>query len=140
MNRNLETVQSIYQAFGRHDIPAILATLSPQVRWEAWSDLSAQRAGHPLLVPRTDPAGVGRFFQAIGETVTLHEFQLQDVFGSGRQVAAEVMVDCTYRATGQRIRDEEIHLWTFDDTGKVERYRHYLDTAKHLRAAGLATV
>jgi ketosteroid isomerase-like protein len=30
--------------------------------------------------------------------------------------------------------DEELHLWTFNDNGKVVRLRHYVDTAKHLDA------
>jgi len=28
-----------------------------------------------------------------------------------------------------------MHLWTFNDAGKVIRLRHYTDTAKHLQAA-----
>jgi len=33
---------------------------------------------------------------------------------------------------GGRFADEEIHLWTFDESGRVVRLRHYLDTAKHI--------
>ncbi len=33
---------------------------------------------------------------------------------------------------GVRFLDEEIHLWTFDESGKVARFRHYLDKAKHI--------
>ena len=36
---------------------------------------------------------------------------------------------------GGRFADEELHLWTFDDAGRVTRYRHYVDTAKHIAAA-----
>lgn len=36
---------------------------------------------------------------------------------------------------GGYYRDEELHLWTFDAAGKVVRMRHYVDTAKHIRAA-----
>ena len=137
MSRNLETVQAIYAAFGQGDVPAILARLAPHIEWDHWIDHSAQRAGHPLLLERRDAQGAGEFFQAVGETLAIHEFKVLDVFGEGRQVAVEVMIDCTYRATGRRIRDEELHLWTFDDAGQVVRFRHYVDTAKHLRAAGL---
>ena len=137
MSRNLESVQAIYAAFGQGDVPAILARLAPQLQWDHWLDHSAQRAGHPLLAERTDPQGAGEFFRAVGETLAIHEFKVLDVFGDGRQVAVEVMIDCTYKATGRRMRDEELHLWSFDDAGKVVRFRHYVDTAKHLRAAGL---
>jgi ketosteroid isomerase-like protein len=37
--------------------------------------------------------------------------------------------------TGGHYRDEEMHLWTFNDAGQVVRLRHYTDTAKHITAA-----
>jgi len=39
------------------------------------------------------------------------------------------------KGTGRRYRDEELHLWTLNDDGKVTRLRHYTDTAKHIAAA-----
>jgi uncharacterized protein len=38
-------------------------------------------------------------------------------------------------SSGTIVRDDEIHLWTFDSSGEVVRFRHYLDTAKHIEAA-----
>lgn len=137
MTPNLEAVQAIYQAFGQGDVPGILSRLSPQVQWENWSDHSAQTAGHPLFAARTDPQGVAEFFRVVGEQLAIHEFKVLDIFGNGRQVAAEVVIDYSYQPTGRRVRDEELHLWTFGEDGKVVRFRHYLDTAKHMRAAGL---
>ena len=137
MTRNFDTVQGIYQAFGQGDVPGILATLSPHIQWEAWPDNSLQSAGHPLFAPRRDPQGVGEFFRLVGENLALHEFKVLDIFGDGQQVAAEVVIDYTWKPTARRVRDEELHLWTFGEDGKVTRFRHYIDTAKHLRAAGL---
>ena len=51
-----------------------------------------------------------------------------------RQVAAEFVINATPPGA-QRYRDEEVHLWTFGDDGKVTRLRHYTDTAKHIAAA-----
>ncbi|MCV4754620.1 hypothetical protein OFC37_34675, partial [Escherichia coli] len=51
------------------------------------------------------------------------------------QVAAEVLIEFEVPATGGHVRDEEVHLWTFDGSGKVVRVRHYADTAKHIAAA-----
>jgi ketosteroid isomerase-like protein len=47
---------------------------------------------------------------------------------------AEVMIDIRL-PNGGRYRDEERHLWTFGEEGKVVRLRHYVDTAKHIAAA-----
>jgi uncharacterized protein len=49
-------------------------------------------------------------------------------------VAAEFVIEATPPG-GFRYRDEEMHLWTFGPDGKVTRLRHYLDTAKHIKAA-----
>jgi ketosteroid isomerase-like protein len=67
MSTYLETVQSIYQAFGRGDVPAILSRLSPDVQWEQWPDNTAQRAGVPWL---RAVRGCGRLFP--------HHFRMAD--------------------------------------------------------------
>ncbi|MBI5716159.1 MAG: nuclear transport factor 2 family protein [Burkholderiales bacterium] len=135
-NPKLQAVQAIYQAFGAGNIPAILDKLAPDVRWEAWADNFGQRGGAPTLVERRGPDQVMAFFQVVGG-LQIHSFQVLDLMAGERQVAAEVTIDFTVPATGHRYADEELHLWTFDAQGRVSRFRHYLDTAKHLRAFGL---
>lgn len=137
MSHTVETVQAVYQAFGRGDIPTILTHLAPNIHWEPWADHSAQRAGHPLFKSRVGLEEVPGFFALVGDCVQIHEFKVRDVFGSGHQVAGECFVDCTWLPTGRRFKDEELHLWTFGEDGQIVRFRHYVDTAKHLRAAGM---
>jgi hypothetical protein len=50
-----------------------------------------------------------------------------------RQTAVEVAIDATGPGGG-RFRDEELHLYTLDDSGKVTRMRRHVDTAKHIAA------
>ncbi len=132
--RNLETTQRIYAAFARGDVPAILAEMADDVAWEEWADNQGQRGGVPWLARRTGRAGVADFFQELAAW-TIHEFTVLDMMAGPRQVAVEFVLDATPHG-GARYRDEEIHLWTFNDAGQVTRLRHYTDTAKHLRAAG----
>jgi ketosteroid isomerase-like protein len=129
---NLATVSEIYAAFGRGDIPSILDRISPDCRWESWANNRAQRAGLPTLRPQTGPAGVADFFVAVAQ-LSLHDFQVLDVLGNQRQVAAEVVIEYSTPAGG-RLRDEELHLWTLDEQQHVVRMRHYVDTAKHIAA------
>jgi uncharacterized protein len=84
---NAATVAGIYDAFGRGDVPAILARLAEDVAWEDWRDNWAQRAGVPAMARRSGPAEVADFFAIVG-TWTLHEFAVLDVIGDGRQVVA----------------------------------------------------
>ncbi len=49
-------------------------------------------------------------------------------------MSAEIVIEATVPGGG-RYRDEEMHLWSFDADGKINRLRHYTDTAKHIAAA-----
>ena len=133
---NTSTVQSIYAAFGRGDVPAILAHLQVRVAWEQWQDHSAQKAGVPWLAARNGPAEAVAFF-AVLSTMKFRHFQVLSLMAGGNQVAAEIQFEAEL-AGGAILRDEEMHLWTFDGDGKVTRFRHYADTHKHMRAAGVA--
>jgi ketosteroid isomerase-like protein len=129
---NRATTTDIYAAFGRGDVPTILDKIAPNCRWESWGNNHAQRQGVPTLQARSGPAGVAEFFATVGE-LQLHDFQVLDVVAGERQVAVEVVIEFTTPAGG-RSRDEELHLWTFDEHGQVVRMRHYVDTAKHIAA------
>ena len=136
MKSNLQTVQAIYEAFGKGDIPTILSHLADDVKWESWENNSAQKAGVPWLKPRKDKDGVLAFFQIVG-TMEFRDFRVLSLMEGGNQVAAELVLDARISDTGQILRDEEMHLWTFNEQGKVSRLRHYLDTHKHMIAAGI---
>jgi ketosteroid isomerase-like protein len=129
---NVAAVREIYDAFGRGDIPVILAKIAPGCQWESWESNRAQRAGVSTLQPRTGPDGVAEFFAAVGE-LDMHDFQVLDILAGPHQVAVEVVIEYTTPAGG-RLRDEEVHLWTLDDLQLVTRLRHYVDTAKHIDA------
>ena len=131
---NLTTVKAIYEAFGRGDVPAILDVIADDCEWEAWSDNSAVKAGVPWLQPRVGKAGVADFFSVVGQ-MEIVDFQVLALMDGGNQVAAEFVIEARLPAHGGGgYRDEEMHLWTFNDAGKVVRLRHYTDTAKHIAA------
>lgn len=132
----LETVQAIYGAFGRGDVPAILSYLHDDVAWESWADNTAARAGVPWMQARRGRAGAGEFFALVFRDLKVRDFQVRSMMAGPSQVAVEVVIEAEVAATGRVYRDEEIQLWTFDDQGRVTRLRHYLDTAKHIAAAG----
>ena len=133
---NAETVQAIYEAFGRGDIPAILEQLDDDVAWDAWPEqTSAQRAGVPWLAERHGPAEVTGFFESLS-ALEFHEFTPTAIVADGQRVVAQIAIDVSVRETGRRFRDDEIHMWVFDDDGRVTEFRHYADTGKHTAAAG----
>lgn len=134
MKSNLETVQSIYEAFGKGDIPTILSHLADDIQWEAWADNSAQKHYVPWLKPHTGKDGVLAFF-GLAAQLNIIDFQVLSMMDGGHQVAAEVVIEAAPSSLGKGFRDEEVHLWSFNDAGKVIRMRHYTDTYKHIQAA-----
>jgi ketosteroid isomerase-like protein len=137
MNSNLETVNLIYEAFGKGDFPSILDHLADNVQWEQWADNSSQKAGVPWMLARTGKDGALEFFKSARE-LDIKDFRVLSVMGNENQVAVEFVIEADVPATGGHYRDEEMHLWTFNEEGKVIRLRHYTDTAKHIAAANPA--
>jgi ketosteroid isomerase-like protein len=127
---NVERVQQLYAAFGRGDIPAILAMLSDNVEWE----YGVNSTDVPWLQPRRGRADVGKFFEALA-AVEITKFVPKHFLGDGDLVVALIDVDARVKATGrQALEEDEVHLWFFDGQGRVRRFRHRADTHQHWQA------
>ncbi|MGC2236247.1 MAG: nuclear transport factor 2 family protein [Pyrinomonadaceae bacterium] len=124
---NKDTVLGIYESFNRGDIPAIIEQLDEDVNWEQWKDNFAQKADIPYLRSQTGKKGVADFFVAV-EDLGVKKIDILSVLEGGNQIAVELELESA------KFEDEEIHLWTFNDEGKVTRFRHYIDTAKQIAA------
>jgi ketosteroid isomerase-like protein len=131
MSDNLGTVQDIYEAFGRGDIPTILGHLHDDVVWEA----DGVDHGVPWLTPGVGRDHVARFFESLG-LVDIGRFEVANLLEGGSQVAAVIRIELTPKATGRTILDLELHLWTFGADGKVVQFKHLVDTHQHVLAAG----
>jgi hypothetical protein len=81
MSTALHTVQQIYAAFARGDIPAIVGLLDDEVQWEPWTANSAQEADVPWLRAGTGKAAAWRFFEEIGRWKFEH-FQVLGLMAS----------------------------------------------------------
>lgn len=132
---NVETMQQIYEAFGRGDVPAILARLAEDVRWEGWPTRNAaQDRDVPYMRARNGREAVAGLFRDLQEDVELSSFDPHAFLEGEDRVAVLIEVDLTVRSTGKRLRDEEIHLVEFGPDGRVASLRHFLDTAKAIEA------
>lgn len=137
MSSLLATTHAIYAAFGSGNSPGVLEHLDDDVAWESWSDNSSQLAGVPWMTARQGKDGAAEFFRFLGTQTEVRELTLLSFSVGEHTVAVEFETEVHYPATGRTLRDQEMHLWTFNDAGKVIRLRHYTDTAKHQWAAGL---
>jgi hypothetical protein len=124
---NIPTVQQIYAAFGRGDVPTILELLSESVEWE----YGICSTDVPWLQPRRGRAAVGGFFMVLG-AVEFHSFQVKTILEGDNLVVALTDIEVTVKETGQRIVEvDEPHIWHFDEQGLVSRFRHRVDTHQH---------
>jgi uncharacterized protein len=129
---NVETVQTIYEAFGRGDIPAILDRLAEDVEW----DQEAPGYGIPIYEPGTGREHAKRFFERLGE-LEFNRFEPTNFLTGGNQVAVTIDIDVKVKSTGKTAKALEIHLWTFGDDGQVSRFFHCIDRHAFWLAYGL---
>lgn len=131
----IDTVQAIYAAFSRGDIDFILAHLADDVEWE----YDAPETDVPWLQPRQGKAGALTFFQDLANTMDIQYFQVTRVIGDQQMAAGLVDIEFTVKATGKQVRErDEVHLWFFNDAGKINRFRHRIDTLTQSRACAVS--
>ena len=124
---NIPTVQAIYAAFGRGDIPTILEHLAENIEWE-YGTLDSEV---PWLQPRRGRAEVPKFFESLG-AVDVQRFQPKTFLESGNVVVVLSELAMVLKANGRSIVEEdEVNIWHFNDQGRVIRFCHRLDTHKH---------
>lgn len=127
---NTETVNQIYAAFGRGDIPAILNQLTEDVLWE----YCLQVPDVPWLQPRKGRTEVPKFFESLG-IVEFHKFIPKMLFENGDVVIALIDVEFTVRSANRRVTEEdEVHIWHFNKNGKVRKFGHKVDSYQHWAA------
>lgn len=131
MTSHVPTVQTIYAAFARGDVPAILDRLAPDVDWE--HDWGAPPLA--LYQPRRGRDAVPGFFGLLA-ALEFRRFDVANLLEGGDQVMGLIHLEVMVKATGRVVRDLEAHLWTFGADGRVARFRHLCDT-RQFAAAGL---
>ena len=122
---NKKTIEAVYAAFGRGDIPFIMQRVSDGTRW----DFSVGKSDVPWHAPVASKAELPRFFQAMGENLAFEAFEPRAFIAQGRSVVVKLHVAYTVKRTGRRVDEEQVQWWSFDDAGRIVELRHYEDTA-----------
>ena len=122
---NRETVQGMYDAFGRGDIGTVLAALDPDVEWwEAENFIYADN--NPYVGPDAVLQGV---FARIGGEWEGFSVSPKEVLDAGDTVVGHGHYSGKFRNTGRDVRAQFAHLFTFRD-GKIVKFQQYTDTAQ----------
>lgn len=123
-------MQAIFEAFGRGDVPGVLAHLAEDVEWRAPGP-----AAVPYLGERSGHAGAAEFFTQLGTNVEFESFEPLAFVAEGDRVVALGRERGRVRATGKTFDNEWALVFTFSG-GKVTRFRLYEDTAAVAAAFG----
>ena len=127
-NDNVKTIQGIYEAFERGDLPAILDALTDDVDWASDADSTEV----PWWGVRHGKDEVTAFFVELAGATELEEFTTLELMGDGDVVLSVVRYRVKSRTTGRQAGMLLHHYWKFRD-GKVAYYRGGEDTLLTLR-------
>ena len=128
---NTQTIQSLYEAFGRGDVAAILSHLTDNVDWNN-SAVASQEC--PWNGDFSGKAHVPAFFKAVDDNLEFTVFNPHTFVESGNHVAVVLRLESLLKKNGHALKNESVHFWTFNNDGKVSKYRHFNDTAAELTA------
>ena len=113
-----KSVEEMYGAFGRGDIPFILNRLAENVEWEYAYRITPSPVPWPQ--PREGRQGVAKFFESLG-AVEFHKFMPKVLLAEANIVAGLLDLEVTVKATGKRIVEtDETHIWHFNCKHAVE--------------------
>jgi ketosteroid isomerase-like protein len=122
----IETVQKIYEAFGRGDADAFFACLTDDVDW---ATEAADTTAAPWFGQFVGKERVGAWLEEIAKASEVAEFTPLTVAANDTDVLAVVRLAYTVRATGRSTVTHQHHWYRFRD-GKVCFYRGSEDTAR----------
>ncbi len=124
---NLNSVQGVYDAFAKGDIPSVLGFLSSDIDW-------TEAEGFPYGGTYTGPHAVLEgVFMRLGTEWEGFAAVPDEFIDGGDRVVALGRYSGTYKATGKSFRANFAHVWKVRE-GKAVRFVQYVDTLLVQRA------
>lgn len=119
---NKRVVQSLFESFGRGDIPAVLSLLREDVSWDAPG---------PSVVPyhgrRRGHEGAKEFFTQLGTTVEFESFEPGAFIAEGDKVVVLGRERGRVRSTGKVFDNDWALVFTLKE-GKIAEFFCYENT------------
>jgi uncharacterized protein len=116
-------VRSVYAAFGRGDLDAVLASVSDDCDWRCLTPREV-----PFSGSFRGPGGVRDFFTRVLGAVRLESFAPRTFLADGDTVVVLGADRATVVATGKAYAADWVHVWTVRD-GRATSFREFLDGA-----------
>ena len=123
---NVRFLTNLYDAFGRGDIPTVLAAMSPSINWYQAESNPYMPSGEAFVGP---DSVLNNVFMKLGTEWDGFSVHPRTFHSAGDSVIVEARYTGTYKATGKRMDAQVCHVWDVKD-GKLTRFQQYVDTAK----------
>jgi hypothetical protein len=123
---NVGLLKSLYDAFGRGDIPTVLGAMSPGINWHQAEGNPYMPSGEAFVGPE---AVLNNVFMRLGGEWDGFSVHPKSFYGAAGSVIVEARYTGTFKATGKTMDAQVCHVWDVKD-GKVTRFQQYADTAK----------
>ncbi len=120
---NKRVVQSIFEAFGRGDIPGVLRHVSEDARWNAPGPASV-----PYFGDRSGHGGATEFFVQLGANVDFEHFEPGAFIAEGDRVVVLGRERGRVKGTGKTFDNDWALVFTVEG-GKVTGFQCYENTA-----------
>jgi uncharacterized protein len=121
--QNIEFAKSVYGAFARGDVPAVLGAFADDIEWYEAEGMPYGGLHHG------GEAVAEKVFGPITEDVEGFAVVPDEFIASGGTVAVVVRYTGTGKATGKALDLPAVHVWDIRD-GKLARFRQFIDTVK----------
>ncbi|HLG01680.1 MAG TPA: nuclear transport factor 2 family protein [Acidimicrobiia bacterium] len=131
MAANTDTVRKVYDAFGKGDVPTVLGAMDDKVDWQEPASLPYENQVGPQAVAENVFGVVINDLENF--TVTPHE-----IVDGGDIITAIGVYRGKGAKTGVELDADFVHIWRFNDAGKVSGFRTYTDTHLWRQALGVA--
>jgi ketosteroid isomerase-like protein len=123
---NVGFVKSLYDAFGRGEIPTVVGAMSPDIRWYQAESNPYRPSGEAWIGP---DAVLNNLFARLGGEWDGFAVHPKSFYGAGNTVIVEGRYSGSFKPTGKRMDTQFCHIWDIKN-GKVTRFQQYVDTAK----------
>jgi len=122
--QNTKVVQDAYAAFGRGDIPGVIANLADDV---VWNGVYGAGAHVPTSGERRGKAAVAEFFGQVAANVNFLKFEPKEFVATGDKVVALGHYTAT-TPTSRTFDSDFAMVFTVRD-GKVTHFQEFADSA-----------
>ncbi len=123
---NIQLAKDIYAAFGRGDIPTVLAALHPEIEWR-------EAEGHPYKPDGAAWVGpqavLDELFMRLGSEWDGYTVTVGTLHDAGDHVVTEGRYTSVYKASGKSLDAQMCHVLRFRD-GKLVSFQQYVDTGQ----------